>query len=145
MESASKSQKKKQRKGGGAEGKKKMTPRPGGAFSALTPSMWPQDILTKFGEDSAAEAEDPEGKGSRVDVLEVGGSEKGIFGIFGIFLMPFSGPARGTVRQNSQELGRKYWATRSSVRSFARTAHSFACAALLASLSRSLTPELVGQ
>ena len=42
--------------------KKKMRPRPGGAFSALTPSMWPQDILTKFGEDSAAEAEDPEGE-----------------------------------------------------------------------------------
>ena len=49
------------RKGGGGSDKKKMTPRPGGAFSALTPSMWPQDILTKFGEDSAAEAEDPEG------------------------------------------------------------------------------------
>lgn len=56
------------RKGGGGSDKKKMTPRPGGAFSALTPSMWPQDILTKFGEDSAAEAEDPEGEfGYRFD------------------------------------------------------------------------------
>ena len=53
---------KKRRSGGAGSGKKKMTPRPGGAFSALTPSMWPQDILTKFGEDSAAEAEDPEGR-----------------------------------------------------------------------------------
>ena len=49
----------------------------------------------------------------------------------------------------------KYWAIRSSVRSFARTAHSFACSALLASLARSaalirslarsLTPELMGK
>ena len=31
----------------------------------------------------------------------------------------------------------KYWATRSSVRSFARTAHSFACSALLPSLAPS--------
>merc|ERR1712002_165326 len=31
----------------------------------------------------------------------------------------------------------EYWAIRSSVRSFARTAHSFACSALLASLARS--------
>ena len=36
-----------------------------------------------------------------------------------------------------QELRRKYWATRSSVRSFARTAHSFACSGLLASLAPS--------
>ena len=34
------------------------------------------------------------------------------------------------------EGGRKYWATRSSVRSFARTTHSFAYSALLASLAR---------
>ena len=35
------------------------------------------------------------------------------------------------------ESRRKYWATRSSVRSFARTAHSFACSRLLASLAPS--------
>ena len=39
--------------------------------------------------------------------------------------------------QNSQELGRKYWATCSSVCSFARTTHSFACFKLLASLAPS--------
>ena len=38
---------------------------------------------------------------------------------------------------NKQESRRKYWATRSSVRSFARTAHSFACSGLLASLAPS--------
>lgn len=27
-----------------------VTPTPGGPFSALTPSMWPQDILTKLGQ-----------------------------------------------------------------------------------------------
>ena len=45
-----------------------------------------------------------------------------------------------TVVWNKQELGRKYWATRSSVRWFARPArpaHSFACSALLALLARS--------
>jgi len=42
-----------------------------------------------------------------------------------------------TVGQNSQESGRKYWATHSSIRSFARTAHSFACSGLLASLAPS--------
>lgn len=26
-----------------------MAPTPGGPFSALTPSMWPQDILSKLG------------------------------------------------------------------------------------------------
>ena len=31
----------------------------------------------------------------------------------------------------------KYWAIRSSVRSFTRTTHSFACSALLASLAHS--------
>ena len=35
------------------------------------------------------------------------------------------------------KIGSKYWAIRSSARSFARTAHSFACSALLASLARS--------
>ena len=62
-----------------------------------------------------------------------------------------------TVGQNSQEYRLKYWATRSSLRSFARTAHSFACSTLLTSLTRSaaltrslarlltsLTPSLVG-
>ena len=38
---------------------------------------------------------------------------------------------------NSQEYRRKYWATRLSVRSFARTAFSFACSGLLASLAPS--------
>ena len=42
-----------------------------------------------------------------------------------------------TMVQISQESRRKYWATRSSVRSFARTAHSFACSGLLASLAPS--------
>ena len=52
----------------------------------------------------------------------------------------------GTVVQNNQENGLEYWATRTSVRLFARTAHSFACSGLLASfapsaaLTRSLTP-----
>ena len=56
-----------------------------------------------------------------------------------------------TVVWNKQELRRKYWATRSSFRLFACTAHSFACSALFASLARSaalthwLTPELVGK
>ena len=57
--------------------------------------------------------------------------------------------------QNSPEYRLKYWVTRSSVHSFARTAHSFACSALLALLTRcvhsfscsltSLTSSLVGQ
>ena len=42
-----------------------------------------------------------------------------------------------TVVWNKQESGRKYLATRSSVRSFARTAHSFACSRLLAMLAPS--------
>ena len=42
----------------------------------------------------------------------------------------------GTVGQNNQEPRRKYWATRSSVRSFACSAHSFACSALLVLLAR---------
>ena len=42
-----------------------------------------------------------------------------------------------TVVWNRQEWRRKYWATRSSVRSFARTAHSFACSGLLALLAPS--------
>ena len=58
-----------------------------------------------------------------------------------------------TVGQNNQKYTPKYWATHKSVGSFARTAHSFAWSALLASLARSvalthsltlLTPELVG-
>ena len=59
------------------------------------------------------------------------------------------------VGQNNQESRLEYWATRSSVRSFARTAHSFACSALVALLACStalicllacsLTPELVGK
>ena len=44
-----------------------------------------------------------------------------------------------TVGQNNQKYRRKYWATRSSVRSFTRTAHSFACSGLLASLAPSAT------
>ena len=39
--------------------------------------------------------------------------------------------------QNSQEPRWKYWATRSSICSFARTTHSLACSTLLASLVRS--------
>ena len=39
--------------------------------------------------------------------------------------------------ENSQEYRLRYWATRSSVRSFAHTAHSFACSGLLASLAPS--------
>ena len=42
-----------------------------------------------------------------------------------------------TMVWNKQESRRKYWATRSSIRSFARTAHSFACSGLLASLAPS--------
>ena len=38
---------------------------------------------------------------------------------------------------NSQEYRLKYWATRSSVHSFSRTAHSFACSGLLALLTPS--------
>ena len=43
---------------------------------------------------------------------------------------------RCTVEQNSQETGRKYWATRSFVRLLAHTTLLFACSALLASLAR---------
>ena len=42
-----------------------------------------------------------------------------------------------TVVQNSKELGREYWATRSSAHSLTCTAHSFACYALHALLARS--------
>ena len=61
----------------------------------------------------------------------------------------FISQARGEmpiVSQDNHQDRLEYWATRSSVRSFARTAHSFACSALLASLARSaaLTPSLVG-
>ena len=50
-----------------------------------------------------------------------------------------------TMVDDSQEYRLQYWATCSSVRSFARTAHSFACPGLLASLVRSaaLTRSLV--
>ena len=44
---------------------------------------------------------------------------------------------KSTVGQNNQEYRWVYWATRSSVRSFACTAYSFACSALLALLTRS--------
>ena len=49
---------------------------------------------------------------------------------------------RCTVGQNDQEYRLQYWATRSSVRSFARTAHSFTCSALCSALTRSLTHSL---
>ena len=39
--------------------------------------------------------------------------------------------SEGTVVQNTQESGRKYWAIRSSIHSFTRTVHSFICTALL--------------
>ena len=42
-----------------------------------------------------------------------------------------------TVGQNNQEYSLKYWATFSSICSFACTAYSFPCSALLASLARS--------
>ena len=42
-----------------------------------------------------------------------------------------------TVVWNNQKYRLKYWATRTSVCSFARTAHSFACSGLLASLAAS--------
>ena len=42
-----------------------------------------------------------------------------------------------TVVQNNHESKRKYWATRSSVLSFVRTAHSYSCSVLFASLARS--------
>ena len=42
-----------------------------------------------------------------------------------------------TMVENRKEHRCKYWTTRSSVRSFARTAHSFACSGLLASLAPS--------
>ena len=45
--------------------------------------------------------------------------------------------------QNNQGSRRKYWATCSSIRLLARTAHLFPCSTLLASLLRSLTLELV--
>ena len=49
--------------------------------------------------------------------------------------LPFSASPPSTVGQNNQKPKWKYWATRSSVRSFARTAYSFACSGLLASLA----------
>ena len=47
------------------------------------------------------------------------------------------GKHESTVGQVNQKPRRKYWATRSSIHSFARTAHSFACFRLLASLAHS--------
>ena len=44
---------------------------------------------------------------------------------------------QSTMVENRIERRCKYWATRSSFRSFARTAHSFACSGLLALLARS--------
>ena len=44
---------------------------------------------------------------------------------------------RRTVVWINQEYRRKYWATRSSVHSFTRTAHLFACSGLLALLAPS--------
>ena len=44
-----------------------------------------------------------------------------------------------TMVQNNQEYRLTYWATRSSVCLFACTAHSFACSALIALLTRSAT------
>ena len=59
-------------------------------------------------------------------------------------ILLLTGSSRITVGQNNQEYRLKYWATRSSVLSFARTAHSFACSELLASLTppAALTPSL---
>ena len=45
-----------------------------------------------------------------------------------------------TLVQYSQESGRKNWASRSSARSLAHTAHSFACSALIVLLPRSAAP-----
>ena len=76
-----------------------------------------------------------------------------------VFSLPFEGRLRtrnqmalvkdlkcqswqGTMVDNSQGSRRKYWATCSSVCSFARTAHLFVCSALLASLARSLARSL---
>ena len=42
-----------------------------------------------------------------------------------------------TVGQNNQKCRLKYWATRSSIHPFARTAHSFHCSSLFASLAPS--------
>ena len=59
-----------------------------------------------------------------------------------------------TMVENSQEYRLEYWATRSSIRSFARTAHSFRtahfaralrCAHSFARSLTSLTPSLVGR
>ena len=49
------------------------------------------------------------------------------------------GFGRRTVVWNKQESRHKYWATRSSICSFACTAHSFACSGLLASLAPTAT------
>ena len=56
-----------------------------------------------------------------------------------LFLYPSSlfSLHRSTMVWNKQKSRRKSWATRLSVRSFARTAHSFACSGVLASLAPS--------
>merc|ERR1719334_1541732 len=62
-----------------------------------------------------------------------------------IFLLLKSDCGHGTMVDNSQKSRCECWATRSSVRSFAHTAHLFACSGLLASLapSAALTCSLV--
>ena len=72
-------------------------------------------------------------------------------------LFPLQKSSYCTVGQNNQEFRLKYWATRSSVRLFARTAHSLSllrparfgralrCAHSFARSLTSLTPSLVGQ
>ena len=61
----------------------------------------------------------------------------GVYGVNGVFIFLGNGcrlKRDHTVFENRQESGRNDWATRSSVRSSVRTAHSFACSTLLASL-----------
>ena len=54
-----------------------------------------------------------------------------------VLFLPVLALSHFTMVQNNQEPRLKYWVTGSSVCSFARTAHSFACSALLALLARS--------
>ena len=60
-----------------------------------------------------------------------------LFSIFVFLASIFFLFGQHTMVDNSQKYRLKYWATRSSVRSFARTAHAFACSGRLASLVRS--------
>ena len=64
-------------------------------------------------------------------------SPKWIFHGHSLYFFIFVRIVVRTVGQINQETRCKYWATRSFVRSFARTAHSFACSGLLASLAPS--------